>query len=238
MSVKAGQDHTCFLTKSGSVLTCGWSADGQLGQEMFTLNAIPKKVNGDIQGVKIKEIATKCDFVLALDTQGELYGWGNNEYKQLAMCGSTEPQIGVARHLNLPNYIKKPILKIAASGTHCMLIDSDKKVWVWGFGLLGKGPKCDEAIEPQQIPDTLFGKYSEISHTMERQPISVNCGLNSSAVTLDDGSLYMWGKNKYGNLGTGDELDYYLPIRINIPASVKKIDCGPDHTLVIAKTYI
>lgn len=52
---------------------------------------------------------------------------------------SETPQIGVATRLRLPNYIKKPILKIAAAGTHCMLIDSDKKVWVWGYGLLGKG---------------------------------------------------------------------------------------------------
>ncbi len=59
--------------------------------------------------------------------------------KQLAMSGSKEPQIGIACRLKLPSYIKKPVQKIAAAGTHCMLIDSDKKVWVWGYGLLGKG---------------------------------------------------------------------------------------------------
>lgn len=52
ISIKAGQDHTCFLTKNGNVLTCGWSSDGQLGQEIYTLNAIPKKVMGDIKGLR------------------------------------------------------------------------------------------------------------------------------------------------------------------------------------------
>ena len=33
VSVKCGQDHTCFLTEKGKVLTCGWSADGQLVKE-------------------------------------------------------------------------------------------------------------------------------------------------------------------------------------------------------------
>ena len=55
------------------------------------------------------------------------------------MSGSNEAQIGVSTRLKIPSYIKKPVLKIAAAGTHCMLIDSDKKVWVWGYGLLGKG---------------------------------------------------------------------------------------------------
>lgn len=139
VSIKCGQDHTCFLTKQGKVFTCGWSADGQLGQNIFTVNSIPKKVVGDIESVKIVSLATKGDFVLALDSNGELYGWGNNEYKQLSMTGSNEPQIGVSKHLKLPNYIKRPITSIAASGTHCLIIDADKKVWSWGYGILGKG---------------------------------------------------------------------------------------------------
>ena len=77
--------------------------------------------------------------MLALDSNGELFGWGNNEYKQLSMTGSNEPQIGVSKHLKLPSHVKKPILSIAASGTHCLVIDADKKVWCWGYGLLGKG---------------------------------------------------------------------------------------------------
>lgn len=47
--MKAGQDHTCFLTNRGHVLTCGWSADGQLGQNIFTVNSIPKRVEGDLK---------------------------------------------------------------------------------------------------------------------------------------------------------------------------------------------
>ncbi len=70
--------------------------------------------------------------------------------------------------------------------------------------LCTKGPKCDEIIEPSQIPDQLFGRYPEIIHTLERLPEMVNCGLNCSSVTLNDGSLYMWGKNKYGCLGILD----------------------------------
>jgi alpha-tubulin suppressor-like RCC1 family protein len=81
VSIKAGQDHTCFLTKFGHVLTCGWGADGQLGQvDQYKVSPIPKKVKGDIEGTKIISLATKGDFVLALDSAGEVYGWGNNEY--------------------------------------------------------------------------------------------------------------------------------------------------------------
>ena len=238
VSIKCGQDHTCFLTQKGHVLTCGWSADGQLGQNIYTVNPVPTRIGGDLAGNKIVELATKGDFVLALSDKGDLFGWGNNEYKQLAMTGRSDPQIGVPLALNLPNYIKRPIRSIAASGTHCLIIDDDRQVWVWGFGLLGKGPKHDEMSLPSKIPDTLFGRYPEIEHSLDKYPIKVNCGLNSSTVTLNDGTLYIWGKNKYGNLGTGDDEDAYFPLRVNIPASVNKLDCGPDQTLAICKTFL
>ena len=112
------------------------------------------------------------------------------------MSGSSEPQIGVPMHLKIPSYVKKPIKSIAASGTHCLIIDGDDNVWVWGFGLLGKGPNCEELKLPSQIPNTLFGLYPEIEHSFKKKPISVNCGLNCSAVLFSDGGLYMWGRNK------------------------------------------
>lgn len=235
VSVNAGQDHTCLLTKNGRVLTCGWSADGQLGQEIYTVSPTPKLVNGAIKGVKIRKLATKGDFVLALSEQGELFGWGNNEYGQLYMCGTTEPQVGVPLHVKLPAEVSRPILDVATSGTHCLIIDSNYDVWTWGYGLLGRGPKCEQSAVPLKIPNTLFGVYAEIENTRSKRPQSIVCGLNSSSVILNDGTLFMWGKNKYGNLGTGEKIDAYMPLRVNVPAFVKKIDCGADQTFVIAK---
>ena len=56
VSVVAGQDHTCFLTRKGRVLTCGWSSDGQTGQDVFTTSAIPRVVGGDLKGVRVKKV--------------------------------------------------------------------------------------------------------------------------------------------------------------------------------------
>jgi alpha-tubulin suppressor-like RCC1 family protein len=238
VSVKAGQDHTCFLTRQGKVLTCGWSSDGQTGQNVFTVSPIPKQIGGDLSGVRVKKLATKGDFVLALSEEGELFGWGNNEYKQLSMCGTNEPQIGLPMHLKLPSYVKKPVLDVAASGTSCVIIDSERNVFIWGYGMLGKGPVCQESAQPELIPNTLFGVYKEIEHTLTKQAQAVYAGLFSTAVVLNDGSLYMWGKNRYGNLGTGDKLDAFIPLRVNIPAQVKSMDCGPDQTFAICKTNV
>ena len=158
------------------------------------------------------------------------------------MSGSNLPQLGLPKHLKLPDCVKRPILKIAASGTHCLALDAERKVWTWGFGILGKGPKCDETTLPEKIAETFFGHYEEIDHSMiGRSVVDVKCGLNSSGVILNDGTLFVWGKNSYGNLGTGDDKDAMFPLRVNIPASVNSggmMDLGPDQTMVICKTYV
>ncbi len=238
VDVRCGQDHTCFLTKKGRLYTAGWSADGQLGQGIYTVSAQPRPIKGDAVGVELKKIATKGDFVLALSVDGEVYGWGNNEYKQLSMTGLSEPQIGETRLLKLPKYVERPVLDIACSGTHCVLLDAQRRLWVWGFGLLGRGPKCDESIEPLIIPQTLFGVYKDLPHTMTKRISSIFCGLNSSAVIMDDGCLYMWGKNRYGTLGTGDKNDVYFPIKVHIPAHARLIDIGADQTFAICRSFI
>ena len=32
-----------------------------------------------------------------------------------------------------------------------------EQVWVWGYGILGKGPRLETAAVPTMIPGTLFG---------------------------------------------------------------------------------
>lgn len=187
-------------------------------------------------------MATKGDFVLALSDEGELFGWGNNEYGQLSMIGADETttttQIGVARHLNLPAHVRRPVLSVAASGTHALVVDAEHTVWTWGYGMLGCGPRVEQSAAPLRLSSALFGIYDEIANTLDKRAVRVYCGLNSSGVVLNDGSLFMWGKNRYGNLGLGEKHDAFMPLRVNIPARVCDLDCGPDQTFAICRTNL
>lgn len=44
----------------------------------------PVEVGGDLAGVEVKQVITYADCSLAVSTEGQLYGWGNSEYMQLA----------------------------------------------------------------------------------------------------------------------------------------------------------
>lgn len=47
-------------------------------------SSCPVLVGGDLAGVKVQQVVTYGDCSLAVSTDGQLYGWGNSEYLQLA----------------------------------------------------------------------------------------------------------------------------------------------------------
>lgn len=65
-----------------------------------------------------------------------------------------------------------------------ILSEPDKgEVFVWGYGILGKGPKLSESSTPEMIPPTLFGR-SEFNPSAAVSRIK--CGLNHFAAVTGE----------------------------------------------------
>lgn len=78
-------------------------------------------------------------------------------------------------------------------------------VFAWGFGKcgqLGNGSK-DTRHTPRK---------PSLSH--ESQCTRISCGGHFTAVVTDKGEVYTFGCGKHGRLGTGDETDRLVPVRI------------------------
>ena len=61
-----------------------------LGHLDMSATALP--VRGDLAGVKVTQVTTYGDCSLAVSAEGQLYGWGNSEYLQLA-CVTEATQV-------------------------------------------------------------------------------------------------------------------------------------------------
>ncbi|XP_072029924.1 LOW QUALITY PROTEIN: RCC1-like G exchanging factor-like protein [Amphiura filiformis] len=230
--VVCGQDHSLFLTEEGTVYGCGWGADGQTGLGHYDSCSTPTLLAGDIQGEKITSIAAFADCCLAVSEKGDLFGWGNSEYNQLAVV-TDETQVYEPRHLPFTSVGK--VVSAASGGSTCALVNDAGDVFVWGYGILGKGPKLAESKEPQCIP-----LYCLV-HTDSNMDISVTkvfCGLHHFAAITNKGDLYTWGVNGTGHLGNGSLQDQYFPLKVSVPAEVTDVACGVDHMVALAKTFI
>ncbi|XP_040982477.1 RCC1-like G exchanging factor-like protein isoform X2 [Aquila chrysaetos chrysaetos] len=222
VQVVCGQDHSLFRTKKGAVYACGWGADGQTGLGHYNITSVPTKLHGDIAGVNIIQVSSYGDCCLAVSDEGDVFGWGNSEYLQLASVTETT-QVNVPRHL--PFKIGK-IKEAACGGTGNVVLTEEGNVFVWGYGILGKGPNLIETAVPEMIPPSLFG-WSDFNPDI--RVAHVRCGLSQFAALTNRGELFVWGKNLRGCLGTGRMEDQYFPWRVTVPGEVVDVACGVDH---------
>ena len=232
VDIECGINHSMFLSQRGKVYSCGWSADGQTGVNHYDNQETPELVKGDIESEKIVKVACAADCVLALNDQGDVFGWGNSEYGQFS---SVTPDQQVCSPVKLDLKEVGKVIDIASGGSICMVLNDQHDVWVWGFGILGQGPNVDFSTKPLLLPSTLFGR-NEFSP--DAQTTSVYCGVHTNAAINSYGDLYSWGKCKGGCLGLGDYKDQFFPFKVNLGGPVTKVSLGIDHTLALCKPYI
>lgn len=230
--IACGQDHSMFITDSGSVFSCGWGADGQTGLGHFKNQHQPQIVEGDIKNEKIVKVSSAGDCVLALNDKGEVFGWGNSEYGQISQVEGVQ-QINVPVNLKLDGIGK--IIDIASGGSFCMVLNESGDVFVWGFGILGLGPQVDYCKQATLIPPTLFGRNP---FNPSNRVLSISCGLYHLSAINSDNDLFMWGRNKFGCLGLGHVKDQFFPYKALVGAKVHRVACGVDHTIALCKSFV
>ena len=155
-----------------------------------------------------------------------------SEYGQLRSVTS-EQQVAVPTRLPLHDVGR--VTDIASSGTQCLLVNAEGQVWVWGFGILGLGPKLESSARPLPIPAPIFGQgVFGGAGKVER----VFAGLGHLAAVTDQGDLFLWGKNRKSCLGLQTEDDRYFPLKVPIGGKVKQLSLGCDHSVAIVRPWM
>ncbi|XP_021819301.1 ultraviolet-B receptor UVR8 [Prunus avium] len=105
----------------------------------------------------------------------------------------------------LPNgsSLSRKVVAVAAGEAHTLALTGDGFVYSWGrgmFGRLGSGAEADEFF-PVRI------KFNDPRSAEERRLklVGVAAGSYHSLALADDGSVWCWGYNIYGQLGVNGE---------------------------------
>ncbi|CAI9731223.1 Hypothetical predicted protein [Octopus vulgaris] len=128
VQVSCGSYHFVLLTSDGVVYTWGRNTDGQLGFVSYQNISFPTQVTA-ISDVHISHVYSGSDFNVALNSDGEVWGWGRNDTGQLlhlikekgvrvrpkAILNRDDVQQGNATHVRVP--ILLPGVPSAKGGT-------------------------------------------------------------------------------------------------------------------------
>lgn len=143
---------------------------------------------GSFAGIRFEKLATKGGHVLAIDANGDLWGWGSNSGKQIE--NSEKSQITIAQRIDLG----RKVIKCQVTSYGSIALDEDGNIWTGGknaYGELGRG--YTDNIYP--VPEKLSAgvKFVDIA-----------TGDNNLYAIDENGKLYGCGYNYYYQLGGTD----------------------------------
>ena len=134
--------------------------------------------------------------VLFVTIDDKVFGFGDNQH---GVCGHGH-NCEMEEPLVIPELTDKFIKEFYNGLDFVLARASDNKLFSWGMndhGQLGIGfeEKCRRFFEPQHI------KYFDDVKIMQ-----VCCGERHSLVLTEEGVVYGWGDNRYGQTGVGEEV--------------------------------
>ncbi|KIC48030.1 Ig-like domain-containing protein [Tateyamaria sp. ANG-S1] len=156
---------------------------------------------------------------------GVLYSSGENVVSQLGN-GTTGFDVKAPLPVSLPEGFDAEITSVAGGLLHTTFLTDDGDVYAFGFnnrGPLGLGD------EEARTTATKIEALDDID------VIGIENGNGTSFAIAADGTLYGWGSNTNGQLGTGDQEERLVPTEISALSNetVVAVSAGVTHTLVL-----
>ncbi len=216
-AITAGEDHTCALMASESVVCWGDKSNAlgyYIGLNDIKIPTIVKNVGGSDQLSSVTAISAGNFHTCALKLDKSVVCWGENMFGQLGLNNDqyyTNPKVVkdvMPSSGNLSN-----ITAISAGGFHTCALKSDNSMVCWGGnekGQIGKNSSGEIWVAPP-----VFVKNIESTGQLDLVTI-LGTGYTHSCALKVNQTLACWGMNYSGQLGDGTRVDKMIPVQVQL----------------------
>jgi alpha-tubulin suppressor-like RCC1 family protein len=230
-ALAGGQNHSLALKDDGTVLAWGLNQDGQLGDGTTTDSSTPVQVedpndpSGYLTGVAA--IAAGSSHSLALKSDGKVWAWGSNQYYGPLGNGTNADSTTPVQVSGLDG-----IEAISAGLGYSLALKSDGTVWAWGTNTSSSsqgtrigGQLGDNEIASSNTPVQVRDLTGEIE--------AIAAGASHGLALKDDGTVWAWGENFFGQLGHETTTDSSIPVQVSNLDGVTTIAAGGAYSLAL-----
>ena len=215
-SIGVGDYHALAIKADGTLWAWGRNLNGQLGLgNTNTAVSTPTQVGT----AAWRAVSAGAGYTLALKADGTLWSWGGNGNAQLGNGSTsitnqpTPAQVGTAATWQ----------SISAGALHALALQADGTLWAWGnngYGQLGTATAQFNQPTPIQVGTATTWR-------------GLSAGYSHSAAVRQDGSLWTWGDNSYGQLGDGTTTQQNVPVQVATEASWQTVRAGQYYTTAL-----
>lgn len=213
--------NNAFAIVNGAVYSWGNNEKGQLGLGHNINQSRPQLIDSFHDKIVVK-IIYGLYHTLAITKDNAIYSWGCNQYGQLGLGHNhdqNQPQL-------IDFFYDKIVGNIICHNFYTYVIVNNGLIYACGFnqeGQLGLGHNIDQNL-PQLVD---FFNDKIISEII--------CGVNYVFEIMQNGTIYSWGDNFYGQLGLNHNVSQNRPQLVNFfnDKNVDKIISGHDCAFAI-----
>ena len=227
-----GAYHSIAVTTDDRFAACGSNSYGQVGLGYPTYRCSPEQI-GTTAGWA--QVDVSLTHTAGIRTDGTLWTWGNNGSGQLGYSDGTgiPTQVGYDtdwRSVSVGSYL---------DGGYTAAIKTGGTLWTWGensAGELGLGDTSNREVPTQVGPDTHWKDVAcsdgvgNAGRVLQGQPFTLD---DHTLALKDDGTLWAWGANDYGQLGLGDQTARHEPTQIGTDRDWAAIAVGDDYSAAL-----
>jgi alpha-tubulin suppressor-like RCC1 family protein len=246
-NVYASYAQSLCLLASGELLIWGWPLDVRSQMQVLLMlrnnPSLPKFIQrySPFRWISLREgkdfpqkespgispyedISIGGAFILASDTEGRGYIWGDNHRGQ---CG-TKNYAYQTKPCLVESLLDKYIVKVSAGYQHSLFLTMDGEVY--GTGRVGNFAFGSVA--------TKLVTYKACITSVTKVEISnisdISAGQNHTLYLNEEGKVYSTGKNEYGQCGQISTKKFVInPAYIYVPEKAVGIACGTKHSLIL-----
>jgi hypothetical protein len=192
--------HTCATKQDGTLWCWGLNANLELADSSIQSHMLP----GQVSGNDWTQVVTGLYHTCAIKHDKSLWCWGGNTAGQLGNSSTPVLVQGSQGGVSIPLQVTGVWNSISAGMAHTCGIMSDLSMWCWGdnsSGQLGDGTQIS-ASAPRAV--TVAGQAWA----------SVSAGSAHTCALATDSTLWCWGDNSDGQLGTGSGGLQLLPTQV------------------------
>ena len=224
VAISAGDAHTCALIADGSSKCWGSDSFGQLGDGDLVIDGVgeaPTPVLGIVGTFTAQDIAAGRDHTCAVRANGTVACWGANDAGQIGNGTTGGTRLAPVNVPDLTN-----VVAIAAGEAHTCAVLATGAARCWGLnssGQLGDGTVTTRS-RPTDVNN--LGRVVAIA-------AGGTLGTSHTCALLVDGSVFCWGANGSGQLGTGDTTPRSVPVHVSGLFGAVAIALGESHSCAL-----
>ncbi|XP_012688563.1 secretion-regulating guanine nucleotide exchange factor [Clupea harengus] len=206
--ITGGGGHSVLITGSGSLLVCGQNHKGQLGLGHTTevLTFVSVSFPSPVQ-----QVCCGWDFTLFLTGSGQVLSCGSNAFGQLGV----PLQVPYSAQPLPVQSLHEPVISVAAGLRHALAVTRSGGVYQWGTGLYNQAKRCRrDSVVPSYLSSKEPCIVPGLNHVTT---VKVAAGSAHSVCVTARGDVFLWGSNKYGQLGHADS---FLPLPVALDRSL------------------